>query len=195
MTKIFLVLMLALCLCPGLSAKEIAVGTQGVSPFPDSEVSTNIAFNASRNDVKTFDVRIELASSVSNCVQVAFGRDADGDGELAPEETGLVLGWRSGRYFVEDVAGENRYFETESVADSGLRFLHLNAAMDSAFVPRRASFKNGLGACFAEIADACPPWLFSAEWNLLKITRRGADSAGELCRIRNDYRFFRVVFR
>ncbi|MGN0851970.1 MAG: hypothetical protein ACI4Q3_01180 [Kiritimatiellia bacterium] len=195
MARICLFFALALCLCPVLSAKEIAVGPQGVSPFLDTEVSTNVSFNVSRNDEKAFDVRIELASSVSNCVQIAFGRDADGDGDLAPEETGLVLGWRAGRYFVEDVAGEARHFEPEDVSDGGSRFLHLNVATDAAFVPKRASFGSGAGACFAEIAAASPPWLFSAEWNLLKVTRRGAAPAGELCRIRNDCRFFRVVFR
>lgn len=195
MPKFLFSFFMAVCLCPVLSAREIAVGPQGVSPFLDTEVSTNVSFNVSRNDVKVFDVRIELASSVSNCVQVAFGCDADGDGELAAEETGLVLGWRAGRYFVEDVAGEARYFESEAVADGGSRFLHLNVATDSDFAPKHASFENGSGACFAEIAAVCPPWLFSADWNLLKVTRRGAAPAGELCRIRNDYRFFRVIFR
>jgi len=195
MARIFLVLVLALCLCPVLSAREIAVGSQGVSPFLDTEVSTNVSFIVSRNDVKVFDVRIELAASVSNCVQVAFGRDADGDGDLAPEETGLVMGWRAGCHFVEDVAGEMRYFEPEASADGGSRFLHLNVATDSVFVPKQASLENGSGACFADVAAACPSWLFSADWNLLKVTRRGAAPVGELCRIRNDYRSFQVIFR
>ncbi len=93
-----------------LSAREIVVGPQGISPFLDTEVSTNIALNATRNDVREFNVCIDLAGTVSNGVQIAFGRDADEDGDLAPEETRLVLGWRRGRYFVEDVVGETRYF-------------------------------------------------------------------------------------
>ena len=40
--------------------------------------------NRRRNDVKAFGVSMELAGSVSNSVQIAFGRDADGDGNLAP---------------------------------------------------------------------------------------------------------------
>jgi len=82
MPKFLILFFIAVCLCPVLSAKEIAVGSQGVSPFLDTEISTNVFFNVSRNDVKVFDVRIELASSVSNCVQVAFGCDANGDGEV-----------------------------------------------------------------------------------------------------------------
>ena len=88
---------LLVSICPVLSAKEIAVG-QLVSDHLDTESSTNVAFNVRRNDVKVFDVRIEQASSASNCVQVAFGRDADADGDLSPDEADLVLGWRAGRY-------------------------------------------------------------------------------------------------
>ena len=191
----YLLLACAVCLCPALIAKEIAVGPQAVSPFPDSEVATNVAFNVSRNDVKTFDVRIERASSISNCVQVAVGRDADGDGDLAPEETELVIGWRGERCFVEDVARERRYFEPEAVGEEGAQFLHLNVETNSSFAPKRVFFENESGVCFVEIADACPPWLFSSKWNLLKVTRRGALPADELCRIRNEYHSFHVIIR
>ena len=41
----------------------------------DSEVSTNVAFNAYRNDAKSFGVSMAFTGTASNCVQVAFGRD------------------------------------------------------------------------------------------------------------------------
>lgn len=66
------------------SARVVAVGTQSESPYRDTEVSTNVAFNVSRNDTKTFEVRLELSGTTSNCVQVAFGHDEDGNGNLAP---------------------------------------------------------------------------------------------------------------
>ena len=91
-----------------LPAVDVTIGTQPASLLADTEVSTNIAFNATRRDMREFDVRMELSGSVSNCVQVAFGRDEDGDGDLAPEETGLMFGWRGGRYVIEDVCGEAR---------------------------------------------------------------------------------------
>ncbi|MGN0846460.1 MAG: hypothetical protein ACI4RA_03645 [Kiritimatiellia bacterium] len=186
----------AVCLGRVLFAGEIAVGPQGASPFPDTEVATNIALNARRDDVRTFDVRVELAVSASNCVQVAFGRDADGDGELAPEETGFVLGWRAGRWFVEDVAGGVRRFESVApAADGTARFLHMRVETDASFAPRRAAFENDAGACFADIASECPLWLFRRDWNLLRATRRGVVLAGEVCRVRGDYRSFGIVFR
>ena len=98
-----------------------------MSPLPspayaDTEVVTNVAFNVWRSDTKTFEVRIEFSGTVSNNVQIAFGRDRDSDGDLAPEESDLVLGWRRGRYFVEDVAESRRVF-AESAETADGRFL------------------------------------------------------------------------
>ena len=87
---------LLVSICPVLSAKEIAVG-QLVSDCLDTESSTNVAFNVRRNDVKVFDVRIELASSVLNCVQVAFGTDRNSDGDLAPAGARDVISSRTSR--------------------------------------------------------------------------------------------------
>ena len=72
------------------SATTSDVGTLPLSPYPDTEVWTNVPFGSARTDVKSSEVVMRLAGSASNCVQAAFGRDADGDGDLAPEETGLV---------------------------------------------------------------------------------------------------------
>ena len=194
MMKLITIVFLVLGLCPVLSAKEIAVGSLP-SDAQDSEVWTNAAFNAVRDDVRDFGVRIELASSVSNCVQVAFGRDLDGDGDLAVEESALVIGFRDGRCFVEDVAGEVRHFDPSDVSGTGPHFLQMNLRTDAAFVPKCVSFATGSGACFEDLASACPPWLFRREWNLLKVTRRGDPGAQELFRILVDYRSFWITVR
>ena len=78
------------------SAKEVFVGELPVSPFVGTEVSTNVPFNVSRNDTTAFTVEMEQNGVESNNVQVAFGQDLDADGDLAPDETDLVLGWRRG---------------------------------------------------------------------------------------------------
>lgn len=178
-----------------LCAGEVAVGALGPSAFPDTEASTNVAFGAGRRDVTVFDVRVACAASVSNAVQVAFGRDADGDGDLSPEEADLVLGARAGRWFVEDVAGEARLFEEGRALDGAPCVLRLRVETDASFSPRRARFEDGAGACFAALAAACPPWLFRPDWNLLKVTRRGAGASGEWCRVRCDYRSFWILLR
>ena len=160
------------------------------SPYADTEVSSNVVFNATRGDAKFFDVRLELTGTVSNNVQIAFGRDVDGDGDLALGETGLVLAWRGGRYCVENVPESERIVEA-SVSESGTtRFLHMRVMTDTKLEPRMASFTNEAGPCFADLSDSAPDWLYRPDWNLLKVTRRGVDSSSEWCRVECEYRKF-----
>lgn len=173
-------------------AKEAFIGEQPVSTSLGTEVSTNVPFNVSRNDTKTFTVEMEQNGGVSNNVQVAFGQDLDGDGDLAPDESDLVLGWRRGSCFIEDVEGEVRRFadSTEGVSRVSLE---MTVKTDGVFRPRRAAFTNELGECFSDLG--VPEYLFKTNWNLLKVTRRGVDAADEWCRITSTYRSFAVHIR
>jgi len=179
---------------PAVAAGRVEVPTLPPSLFMDSEVSTNVVVNRMRNDVKVFDVSLDLAASVSNSVQIAFGRDADGDGDLAPGETALVVGWRTRRWFVEDVRRGVRHFEPASDA-SGPRFLRMSVRTDDGFAPESAAFTNETGACFADLSRPAPAFLFDRSWNLAKVTRRGVAPHGEWCCIDNDYRKFYLILR
>ena len=172
------------------SAAERTVSDLPPSPYADTEVSSNVVFNATRGDAKFFDVRLELTGTVSNNVQIAFGRDADGDGDLALEETGLVLAWRGGRYCVENVPESERIVEVSASESDASRFLHMRVMTDRDLEPRAASFTNEAGPCFADLSDSAPDWLYRPDWNLLKVTRRGVDSASEWCRVECEYRKF-----
>lgn len=172
-------------------AKDYLVPVPGATPFPNPEVSTNIAFNAHRSDTRRFDVALELTGSVSNCVDVAFGRDADGDGDLAPEEADLVLGWSGGAYTLEDIASDRRY-EVAVEGDGVPRRIALSVATDRDFMPIRAGITNETGACFAEVTADAPRWLFRPEWNLMKVTRRGLDADDGWCRVKSEYNSFSV---
>ena len=173
-------------------AKEIFIGEQPVSTSLGTEVSTNVPFNVSRNDTKTFTVEMEQNGGVSNNVQVAFGQDLDGDGDLAPDESDLVLGWRRGSCFIEDVEGEVRRFADSTEGVSRV-LLEMTVKTDDVFRPRRAAFTNELGECFSDLG--VQEYLFKTNWNLLKVTRRGADAADEWCRITSTYRSFAVHIR
>lgn len=165
------------------------------SSYADTEVSSNIVFNATRGDAKFIDVRLELTGTVSNNVQIAFGRDADGDGNLALEETGLVLAWRGGRYCIENVPESERIVETSVSETDTSRFLHMRVMTDGNLAPRTASFTNETGSCFADLSASAPDWLYHPDWDLLKVTRRGVDSSSEWCRIECDYRTFVIRIR
>ena len=115
--KIFL----SLCFCALLPVMAAPLPGLPKSEFADTEVSTNVAFNATRSDARNFGVSMAFMGTESNCVQIAFGRDADYDGDLSAEETRLLLGWRGGLYFIEDATGQNRLVES-AVDDEGSLF-------------------------------------------------------------------------
>lgn len=147
-----------------------------VSSFVDTEVSTNVPLTIRRDNARGFALDLNFATSVSNAFTVAFGRDADGDGVLSLDETGLVVGWRGGMCTVEDVAGWRRYSESVpavGAADS----LSLRVETDGDGVPRRLAATCGGAAVFTGLAAPPPAWLFDPGWDLVRVTRRGPTAA------------------
>ena len=176
------------------ASARVEVSALPASEYADTEVSTNVAFRTGRKGVKALDVRIEYAGSESNCVEMAFGRDTDGNGDLSAEETRLLLGWRGGRRFVEDVASDERVYE-DAEPLSGRRFLALSVATDGDLVPRTAKFTCESGPCFASLAAHPPRFLCDSSWNLVKVVRRGASAADEWCRVEHAGPTFSVKVR
>ena len=74
----------------GLSAAVRPLPTPPTSPYPDAESSVCVPLDPSRGPL----MRLRLAADFtpSNAVIVAFGTDADNDGDLSPEETDLRVG-------------------------------------------------------------------------------------------------------
>lgn len=66
--------------------------------FADTEAVTNIAVPP-LGDKQYFKVSLDFSASPSNCLTVAFGRDADGDGSLSLREQAAELGW-DGAWFI-----------------------------------------------------------------------------------------------
>ena len=154
-------------------AKAIVVPPLPVSQYVDAEVTTNIAFNTSRTDVKTFELNFQLECSSSNCIQVALGRDADADGILSFAETDVVYGWRNGRYFVEDVKGAFRYEENTSSFERGAHNFSISIQTSKEYQPKIFSAMADSTSLFTILAETDPVWLYRLEWNLMRITRRG----------------------
>ena len=55
-------------------ARTLLVPTQPVSPYADTEVSTNCVLHRSRIDARTFDVHFQFEGTPTNNLEVAFGR-------------------------------------------------------------------------------------------------------------------------
>ena len=81
------VLLSLLMLSSQAVAQTIVVPPVPVPEYADTEVATNIPFVAANGHVRFVELAFALDGCASNCVQVAFGHDADGDGVLGFGET------------------------------------------------------------------------------------------------------------
>lgn len=157
-----------------VTAGAFVLPTLGVSSHADTEVSTNIVLRTiGGGGDKTLDLSLALLGSPSNCLQIAFGCDADGDGVLGSDEAETLFGWRAGRYFVEDMPGGRRVV-SEAVAGGGTCGLRVHVEADGDFHPRRIVLTCGGASAFADVVRARPEAFLRREWNLVRVTRRGA---------------------
>ena len=118
-----LILVVSFILSAVASAKEFVVQPMSTSSYADTEVTTNIAINTQRFDVKEFALNIFFEAASSNNIQVAFGCDEDENGILSFSETDAVYGYRNGRCVIEDVKNAVRYEEvvTDGRANFNIR--------------------------------------------------------------------------
>ena len=129
-----------------------------------------------------FDVRLSVAAG-TNLVLAAFGRDADGDGELSYEETELVVGCGPDEVFFEDVAERNWYVETLPPT-VGLRGLRLRVFLNGAGEPTGLLAMNEAGvAVFPGWRHAPPAWCFDPSWDTVRVVSAGPDDADGLARV------------
>ena len=157
-------------------ARTFNVSSLPVSPYTDTEVTTNIAINTQRFDVKEFGLNISFEVVSSNNIQVAFGCDEDENGILSFSETDAVYGYRNGRCVIEDVKNAVRYEEV--VADGSWNF-NIKMRMKKDYTPKEFSASVGTSLIFTDFSSDVPYWLYQPKWNLMRITRRGAGAPGE----------------
>ena len=144
-----------------------------MSPYADTEVSTNIPFSVSSEHAREIEMRFALDGCVSNCVQVAFGKDADGDGVLGADEAETLYGWRNGRYFAESVTEGLRVEEADS-GNVDSRVFAINLRLKKGEGLRHFAATNDMGvAIFTNLNATAQNWLYKPDWNMMRVTRRG----------------------
>lgn len=154
-------------------ARTIVVPPGAVPEHADTEVSTNIHFSASSEHAREIEMRFALDGCMSNCVQVAFGKDADGDGVLGADEAETLYGWRNGRYFAESVADGLRVEEPDP-GSAASRVLTVNLLLKKGEGLSRFAATNGVGvAVFTNLSATAQGWLYKPDWNMMRVTRRG----------------------
>ena len=133
-----------------MAAFAVTVEPLPQSEFADTEVSTNIAFAVERPAMTRIEFTVSLDATPTNNVEVAIGTDANGDGNLAVEESAYVFGYDCGTGFARSAGLE------------GLGSL------------------EGLGGGRVEKTFVLKKRQLDTAWNLVKVTRRGWGSTCEL---------------
>ena len=193
----YLKMKLAIAMLAAPCAAEAAEFVVPALPPPQgcvAEASTNIVIGSGAVPTRSLGVTLSLVGRGNACLQVAFGRGADMDGDLAPEETSVVLGWRRGRWFVEDAQTGERVFE-QSETGWERRTLSMGLSFDKSGCVESAAFASDEGACFAGLAALRPGWLSGTDWTLAKVTRRGVTDIGDTVSVERKTRSFSIILR
>ena len=176
-------------------ARQIVIPTLPVSPFADTEVSTNVVIHESRTDVRNVRIHLQLEGTPTNNLEVAFGCDANMNGVLDVSEIETVYGWRGGRYFIENVRAWER-IETLAAVNALCGVIDIQLHNDKHFVPRSFAATCGGEPAFANLSTTPPPaWLFRNEWNMVRVIRRGAGTPSEWVRCDVKYNSFALKVR
>ena len=162
-----------------LFAKTIRIPPLPVSPYADTEISTNASFNSSQNNVTDFEFKFLLLCSSSNSIQVAFGKDIDSDGILSLDETSALYQWRNECFCIEDVKTGVRYEEKINSLPCEVQNCDIKIALSRNFHIKSFSAEIGNDSCFKNLSTNIPSWLFDRNWNLMRITRRGTGIPSE----------------
>ena len=142
----------------------------------DMETVTNVPFAVALDAAGRLSFDLVCRATPSNNVEVAFGRDADGNGRLDVGEEGCLVGWDCGAWFVREGAdGEALTAVPERPPADGVRTLAWRLRVDADGAPSRLDARADGDAVFAALADAPPAWLHSPSWDVVRLTGRGID--------------------
>ncbi len=153
------------------------------SEWADTEVCTNLLFDAGAATDNKFTLSITLSAATNNNVEVAFGVDADEDGALALEEAELSVGWDCGEWRLRDFRG-GAVLSAESGASALTLALYLSGTDRSARTMEGNVFSG----------DAAPTF-FNPAWNRARVTVRGETAALECIEARATTVGFFLRFR
>lgn len=157
-------LLMALMSLP-MTAFAVTVKPMPPCAYADTEVSTNIAFVVDRAMMTRIEFTVALDATPTNNVEVAIGTDANGDGNLAPEEAAYVFGYDCGRWFTR--VGE--LFDCSIVQLDGA------GRLEKTFILKMRKLDT--------------------TWNLVKVTRRGCGATCELVKAEGRKPGFKLEVR
>ena len=149
--------------------------------YADTEATTNVPFAFGPQGAKHFKFDLCLAGTPSNNVQLAFGRDADLDGALSAGETDMAFAWDCGGWRIVDGA-TGEAIHSPAATTNVVKSLSWDLLLRRG-VPRRLAVSENGAALFAGLADSPMPWFHSMDWDVMRLTVRGADAPSESVRV------------
>ena len=118
----------AAAMCGSAAAAKLQPATLPRGEWLDTEVSTNICFALDELGASVFNFSLAFDATPSNNVEVAFGKDADGDGALGVCEASLSFAWDCGEWRLRalvsasaDGGQETKLVEWQSPATGGVK--------------------------------------------------------------------------
>ena len=171
---------LLLCLALPFAAVGVELPKLAAPEFIDTEASATHRLEQPAFGLRGLDFRLDFNGTPSNNVEVAFGRDLDEDGSLAPHETDVIVGWECGRYFIERFRTGERIEETNVGTNDVARShaWHYDVRKGGK-VLKAFTASNEVCVAFASVSTKTPAWLYDRNWNLMQLTARGVDVQGE----------------
>ena len=164
-------------------AWQTPVGPAPAPVFIDMERSTNVQIQAETiQQCRVFECSLSLLATPSNAVEIAFGTSRNGDGILHPGDETLAIGWEGGAWYA--ASATNRVCSA-FLEGAARRSLSLTLHVSENSVPRTLSLAaDGAGNAFSAIIDLPPDWMFSHEWDAIRLTARGACDSVESASVR-----------
>ena len=156
-----------------LLAASFVAPTMTEAAHDDTEVVTNFTLSAIRADSRVFAFTLEFDATLSNNVEVAFGRDADGDGKLSRSEATMYVGWNCGVWGIVDCATGDVFSES---GQPGNAVLNWRLKFSPSGVPVSLEATISGNNAFTSLLDHPPQFLFSPDWDKIRIACRGIDS-------------------
>ena len=150
-----------------LLAATLNVGSLPPIGHSDCEVSTNVVL-ATSPKMSEMGFTLSLFSTPSNVVEVAFGIDADLNGDISRKETELIVGSECGVWQIVNPKNGNKYIYGESSGDSEFKW---NAWMPKNLDSKRINVWLNGQPIFAQLLHDM--FVFKRSWTHFKIISRG----------------------
>jgi len=160
---------------------ESLLVTNQPPPQAGWEASQDVPLPSRQAETRFFKAEITFTATLSNNVQMAFGKDSDKDGKLPAEETSATVGWDRGAWFIlsHDLLHTFTCVPQDfSIATN--RTLKMSLRFSADGTPLSLSFKDGNGTPLEfNGLEGIPSWMSPEQWDTAALTARGWDARDE----------------